>query len=73
VRSAAQALAREIAGCAPLGVVATRATLRQGLAERVEAATKHELLEQTRLRRTQDFKEGIQATAERREPQFRGA
>jgi len=73
VRTSAQELAREIAGCAPLGVVATRATLRQGLADRIAAATKHELTEQTRLRRTQDFKEGIQATAERRDPQFRGA
>jgi len=73
VRTAAQELAREIAGCAPLGVVATRATLRQGLADRIAAATKHELAEQTRLRRTQDFKEGIQAGAERRDPQFRGA
>jgi enoyl-CoA hydratase/carnithine racemase len=73
VRGAAQALAREIAGCAPLGVVATRATLRQGLADRIAAATKHELMEQTRLRRTQDFKEGVQASAERRDPEFRGA
>ena len=73
VRTAAHELAREIAGCAPLGVVATRATLRQGLADRIAAATKHELTEQTRLRRTQDFKEGIQASAERRDPQFRGA
>ena len=73
VRTAAQELAREISGCAPLGVVATRATLRQGLADRIAAATKHELTEQTRLRRTQDFKEGIQASAERRDPQFRGA
>jgi enoyl-CoA hydratase/carnithine racemase len=70
---AAHALAREIDTRAPLGVVATRATLRQGLADRVVDATKNELTEQTRLRRTQDFKEGIQATAERREPQFRGA
>jgi len=73
VRSAAQTLAREIAGSAPLAVIATRATLRQGLADRVAAATRHELAEQTRLRQTQDFKEGIQASAERREPQFRGA
>jgi enoyl-CoA hydratase/carnithine racemase len=73
VRAAARDLAREIAGCAPLGVVATRATLRQGLADRIAAATRHELTEQTRLRRTQDFKEGIQASAERRDPEFRGA
>ena len=73
VRATALNLAREIAGCAPLAVVATRATLRRGLAERVHAATEHELAEQTRLRQTQDFREGIRASAERREPQFRGA
>jgi enoyl-CoA hydratase/carnithine racemase len=72
VRSAAQAVAREIASCAPLAVVATRATLRQGLAERVKAATDHELAEQNRLRQTQDFKEGVKAAAERRTPKFLG-
>ena len=72
VRSAALSLAREIAGCSPLGVVATRATLRRGLADRVHAATQHELSEQTRLRKTQDFREGITASAERREPVFKG-
>jgi enoyl-CoA hydratase/carnithine racemase len=73
VRAAAQALAREIAECAPLAVAATRATLRAGLAERVRAATVHELAEQTRLRRTQDFAEGVKASAERRTPKFIGA
>jgi enoyl-CoA hydratase/carnithine racemase len=72
VRGAALGLAREIAASAPLAVVATRATLRAGLAERVRAATAHELAEQDRLRRTSDFKEGIQASAERREPNFTG-
>ena len=43
VRAAAQKLAAEIAENAPLGVMATRATLRAGLAERVKAATAHEL------------------------------
>jgi enoyl-CoA hydratase/carnithine racemase len=73
VRGAALALAREIAACAPLGVMATRATLRQGLADRVRAATDHELIEQTRLRQTQDFKEGVKASAERRAPRFGGS
>ena len=73
VRAAALALAREIAACAPLGVAATRATLRQGLAERVRAATDHELAEQTKLRETRDFKEGVKASAERRTPEFTGA
>ncbi|HXZ51324.1 MAG TPA: enoyl-CoA hydratase/isomerase family protein [Burkholderiales bacterium] len=73
VRGAALALAREIAGSAPLAVAATRATLRAGLAERVRAATVHELAEQTRLRRTRDFKEGVTASAERRTPKFTGS
>ena len=72
VRTAAQKLAAEIAENAPLGVVATRATLRAGLAERVKAATAHELAEQTRLRATDDFKEGVKAMAERRVPNFVG-
>jgi enoyl-CoA hydratase/carnithine racemase len=71
VRHAAVALAAEIADCAPLGVLATRATLRQGLADRVAAATEHELAEQSRLRSTEDFREGIRASAERRQPDFK--
>jgi len=72
VRPAALALAREIAECSPLGVAATRATMRRGLAERVREATEHELAEQTRLRRTEDFREGVKAMAERRTPRFTG-
>jgi enoyl-CoA hydratase/carnithine racemase len=72
VRSAAQKLAAEIAENAPLGVMATRASLRAGLAERVKAATAHELAQQTDLRRTEDFKEGVKAMAERRLPNFAG-
>ena len=33
-------------------------------------ATEHELAEQTRLRKTEDFKEGVKAMAERRLPMF---
>jgi enoyl-CoA hydratase/carnithine racemase len=73
VRTAAQALAREIADSAPLAVTATRATLRRGLADRVRAATERELVEQTRLRATADFAEGIRASAERRVPTFTGS
>ncbi|MFL4999403.1 MAG: enoyl-CoA hydratase/isomerase family protein [Xanthobacteraceae bacterium] len=70
VRSAAQKLAAEIAENAPLGLIATRATMRADLADRVRAATEHELVEQTRLRLTDDFKEGVKAMAERRVPDF---
>jgi enoyl-CoA hydratase/carnithine racemase len=72
VRAAALKLAGEIAECSPLGVVSTRATLRQGLADRVKAATDHELAEQSWLRSTEDFREGVKATEERRVPNFQG-
>ena len=66
----ARALAREIAGSAPLAVQSIRETVRQGLADRVQAATDRELQEQEWLLKTEDAKEGIKATAERREPRF---
>jgi enoyl-CoA hydratase/carnithine racemase len=72
VRTAAQKLAAEIAENAPLGVISTRTTMRAGLADRVKAATEHELEEQTHLRQTDDFKEGVKAMAERRVPNFAG-
>jgi enoyl-CoA hydratase/carnithine racemase len=70
VRDAALSLAVEIAGNSPLGLIATRTTLRGDLADRVRAATEHELAEQSRLRKTEDFKEGVKAMAERRSPLF---
>jgi enoyl-CoA hydratase/carnithine racemase len=72
VRAEAAKLAAEIAECSPLGLLSTRATMRDGLADRVMAATNHELAEQTRLRATEDFKEGVKATEERRLAQFKG-
>jgi enoyl-CoA hydratase/carnithine racemase len=70
VRQASLSLAAEIAENSPLGLIATRATLRGDLADRVRAATEHELAEQSRLRKTEDFKEGVKAMAERRLPVF---
>jgi enoyl-CoA hydratase/carnithine racemase len=72
VRATAHELAAEIAQNAPLGIVSTRATLRADLADRVARATEHELREQSSLRNTQDFKEGVKAMAERRVPNFAG-
>lgn len=70
--AAAQALAAEIAENAPLAVLATRKTLRQGLAEAVRAQTNHEHAQQTILRATEDFAEGVRAVQERRAGQFTG-
>ena len=73
LRATALALAAELASCAPLAVMSTRATLRVGLADRIAMQTDHELVEQNWLRTTADWAEGIKATAERREPNFIGA
>ena len=72
VRAAALKLAAEIAENSPLGLVATRNSMRGDLADRVLKATERELAAQTRLRKTDDFKEGVKATAERRLPTFTG-
>ena len=72
LHSAAQALATEIAENAPLAIVSVRATMRQGLAEKIAAATDHELAEQQWLRATEDAAEGIRAVAERRVGNFAG-
>jgi enoyl-CoA hydratase/carnithine racemase len=72
VREAAVALAQEIAQSAPLAIQATRETLRRGLAAAVQAATEREYQEQSWLRDTADFREGVRAMSERRLPDFKG-
>jgi enoyl-CoA hydratase/carnithine racemase len=62
--------AASIAASGPLAIRSIRATLRQGLVERVRLAMEHECAEQERLRRTADFAEGLRASEERREPNF---
>jgi len=72
VRDAAIKLAAEIGENSPLGLIATRMTMRGGIADRVREATDHELEEQTRLRKTDDFREGVKSVSERRVPDFKG-
>ena len=72
VRERALELAGEIAQSAPLALRAIRATQRGGLAEEIARATDHELAEQSRLRRSEDFAEGVKAMGERRLPRFTG-
>lgn len=72
VRADARAMAAELAAAAPLSVRAIRATMRQGLADRIEEATAREQREQQRLGPTADFAEGVAASSERREPRFTG-
>jgi 2-(1,2-epoxy-1,2-dihydrophenyl)acetyl-CoA isomerase len=72
VRAGAHALAAEIAAAAPLAVRSIRATLRGDLADQLAAAVDHERVEQQRLMRTADFREGVAAVAERRPGRFTG-
>ena len=61
--------AREIA---PLAVQAARQTVRLDLVPAFRAAIEREALQRQVLRGTNDFKEGVKASNERRQPQFTG-
>ena len=69
----AHALAREIAASAPLAVRSIRATMRGPLLLAVQQAVEREAAEQQRLAQTADWREGVRASLERREPKFEGA
>jgi enoyl-CoA hydratase/carnithine racemase len=72
VRQAAQEMAAEIAKAGPLGVQAARETLNLELIPAFRAATEREMFQQNVLRETNDFKEGVRAGFDRREPEFTG-
>lgn len=73
VRTAALALAGEIAEAAPLSVSAVRAVLRGGMRELVADATAVELEHQLRLRQSKDFAEAQNARREKRAVRFSGS
>lgn len=72
VRQTAQEMAAELAQIAPLALAATRATVRNDLIPAFRAATEREAFQQQWLRETNDFKEGVKASHERRPPRFTG-
>jgi enoyl-CoA hydratase/carnithine racemase len=72
VRAEALRFAAEIASSAPLAVRSIRETMRGDIGARYRAATAREGEEQARLRATEDFREGVRATSERRKPNFHG-
>ncbi len=65
-------VATQIAKNAPLSVQATKRMMRLGMDETFETAVDHIFLQLLPLFQSQDFKEGIAAFTERREPQFQG-
>lgn len=69
---AGEDLSQAIATSAPLALRSIRSTLRGDLAGEVEAAIEKEVVEQSRLMASSDFREGIAAVAARRIPTFTG-
>ena len=72
VRTVAIEMARQLAKAAPLSVQATRETLNLDLITAFRAATERESFEQNWLRETNDYKEGVEAAAARRDANFTG-
>ena len=72
VREVARDMALELAKSGPLAVRAARETLHGDLYEGFRAATEREAFMQNMLRETNDFKEGVKAGFDRRDPVFTG-
>jgi enoyl-CoA hydratase/carnithine racemase len=70
--SVAHAMAREIAANAPLALVSVRKTWLGEIGDTVAATTRHEHREQTRLKATDDYREGVASVFERRDARFTG-
>ncbi len=72
VRQVAQEMAAELAKSGPLAVQAARQTLNGDFLAAFRAATEREAFVQNMLRETNDFKEGVKAGFDRRDPVFTG-
>ena len=72
VLAKAMELAHEIASAAPLAVRWTKQTIYQGLGWNPRDAARVEAMVQSRSNETEDFREGVAALLEKRDPVFRG-
>lgn len=65
-------LAESIAENAPLALLAVRSTIQSSVAESAAAAMRHEFEQQSQLKRTEDYAEGVASVFERRSARFSG-
>jgi enoyl-CoA hydratase/carnithine racemase len=72
LREATRAFAEEIASSAPLAVQASKRMMRAGLSEPFGDHVHHVFLQLMPLFRSKDFREGMLAFLEKREPKFEG-
>ena len=70
--SAAQTLAKEIAGNAPLAVQGAKRMMRMGLSEPFNEHVHHVFLQLLPLLKSEDAREGMLAFLQKREPDFKG-
>jgi enoyl-CoA hydratase/carnithine racemase len=68
----AQEIAREVAGCAPIAVRWTKRSLYRNVSWDPTPAAEIEAGVQSRTVETEDFREGVAALLEKRDPAFRG-
>ena len=71
--AAADELAREIAQCSPLGSRAIKRLVQDGMQVDLQTGLAMERTALDEHSKTQDFKEGLLAFAEKRKPVFPGA
>lgn len=64
--------AEKMAKQAPLALAAIKASLHRALGKELDEVLTYEMAEQRRMVRTADFKEGLAAFVEKREPQYTG-
>jgi len=72
LRDEALAVAREIAANAPLAVQASKRMMRMGLSEEFSDHVHHVYLQLLPLLRSKDFREGLSAFLQKRDPDFEG-